>query len=170
MIYQEWVAKTKWFSEETPLNKAKASIAIGSGDNGVVTTTYDNYGETGNDYSLEVVVGSGNNIAMSAELTGTKITVTLGTGVAGAVDDTKNTATLIAAEITALDGFTATASGTGATAFTTAITEDVLSGGQWGTPCAEVNSIIVGTSYYYICTTAGNKDTVVWKRFTLSTY
>ena len=171
MINQEWYLKTKWFAESSPVNKAKASLAIGSGDNGVVTITADEYGTDGNDFTVEVAVAEGASADMTAELTGNDILVTLGTGeVAGTVDNTKNTATLIATAIAALTGVTATASGTGATAFTEAIAKDLLEGGCWATPCPEVNTIVKDTTYHYICTTAGNKDTCVWKRFTLSAY
>jgi len=166
----DFIYKTKWFAESAPVNKKKATIALGAGDNGVVTVSYDEYGVGGNSYSIEVVAGEGNDVALASELSGTKITVTLGTGVAGALDDAKNTATLIATSITALDGFTATASGTGATAFAEAIAEDSFEGGQWATPCKERYSLVSDDTYNYLCTQEGNETDTVWKRFTLADY
>lgn len=171
MTYQEWYLKEKWFSGDTPANPKSATIAIGSGDDGVVTVTYGGgVGTGGNDYSLEVVEGSGLDVDLTAELSGAKITVTLGTDGAGDLDATKNTATLIVGVIDAISGFSAVASGTGATALAVAIAEDNFSGGQYGTPCMEVNTLVYVSPYYYLCTTAGNKDDVAWKRFTPATY
>lgn len=170
MIYEEWVLKTKWFSEATPKNPKYASITIGSGDNGVVTVTFGTIGTLGNSYSLEVVGGSGVNVAMSVTVANTKITITLGTDGAGALDATKNTATLIATAIDALDGFSAVASGTGATAIAAAIAEADFTGGQYGTPCVEKFTIIQDETYYYKCVQEGNETDVAWERFTPATY
>jgi len=170
MTYQEWILETKWFPEANPVNPKYSSISIGSGDNGVVTVSYGITGTSGNDYSLEVVAGSGLNIAMTATITDKKITITLGTDGAGALSATKNTATLIATAVDALNGFNAVASGTGVTAITGAIANANFSGGQYGTPCPEQNVLVYATPYYYLCTIAGNKDDVEWKRFTPSTY
>lgn len=97
-----------------------ASADIGSGDDGTVTTTVDAVGDAGNDYTIEVVVGTGENVALSAAIDGTEITVTLGTDGTGAADNAKNTAALVAAAISILDGVTAAASGEGDAALTTA--------------------------------------------------
>lgn len=97
-----------------------ASADIGSGADGTVTTTVDAVGDAGNDYTIQVVVGEGNNIDLSAAIDGTAITVTLGTDDTGAVDNTKNTATLVADAINEIPGVTAAASGEGDAALTTA--------------------------------------------------
>jgi hypothetical protein len=165
-----FIYKKKWFDEALPANKAKASISIGTGDDGVVEVVCDEYGDVGNNYSLEVVAGTGNDVALSAVLADTKITVTLGTDGAGVLDTAKNTATLVAGAIDDLEGFVATASGTGETVFGEAIAEDNFAGGQWGTPCPEVNSLLFITPYYYLCTNSGNRDDVEWKRFTPAAY
>jgi hypothetical protein len=89
----------KWFSASNPVNKKKASVTIGSGDNGIVTVECDTYGTSGNAFSVDVIVGTGNDVNLSAVLSESKITVTLGTGATGAVDNAKNTATLIASAI-----------------------------------------------------------------------
>ena len=100
-------ADTPW-----PSN-VSATATIGAGTNGVVTITVVEPGTEGNSYTVVVVLGVGNNIAMSAVLVGTALTVTLGTTGAGVADDTKNTAVLVAAAIGAIPELGATASGTG---------------------------------------------------------
>lgn len=78
----------------------------------------------GNAYDFVVVAGDGANVALSAVLAGTTVTVTLGTGAGGALDDAKNTATLITAAIAALATFTAAV--TGATASDPATVADAV--------------------------------------------
>jgi hypothetical protein len=166
----DFIYKKKWFAASSPVNPKAASISIGTGDDGVVTATYGAVGTGGNNYSLEVVAGTGTNVNLSAVLSGTKITVTLGTDGAGVLDTAKNTAALIAAAIDSISGFNAVASGTGETVFGDAIAEDDFSGGVYGTPCPEKNTMVFVTPYYYLCTVAGNKDDVEWKRFTPAAY
>lgn len=120
----------------------KSDADIGGGADGTVTTVVDAPGPDGDDYTIEVVVGAGNDIAMSAAIVGTAITVTLGTGGAGAVDNAKNTATLVAAAISLLSGVTATASGTGATALTTAEGPTSFTGGVAPAITSTANAII----------------------------
>ena len=159
----------KWFSDTTPKNYKDASITIGAGDNGVITVTAIN--DITDDKTIEVVVGSGNNVAMSADYTDGELVVTLGTGAAGAVADAKNTATLIAAAIDALAGFTATASGTGATAITEAVTEKAFTTGQLGTPCTEIGVGFVSSGTYYVNTKADYTTyNDGWRTFTLTDY
>jgi hypothetical protein len=122
-----------------------ATSAIGAGANGVVTTTVTATGEDGNLYTIEVVEGVGNNLALAAALDGYDITVTLGTDGSGDPDDTKNTATLIAAAIDALAGVTAAASGSGVTPISAAVAQQSfhggsMTGGTW-TTLAEIVSL-----------------------------
>lgn len=93
-----------------------ATGTIGSGANGVVTVTVASAGGLGNQYSIRAVLAGAPDTALSAALSAFVLTVTLGTDGGGLADATKNTATLVAAEIDALAEFTAAASGTGATA------------------------------------------------------
>ncbi|GAH05664.1 unnamed protein product, partial [marine sediment metagenome] len=69
--------QTKWFGEDQPNNTNSATADIGSGGDGTVTTTVDDYGTEGNDYTITVVEGIDGG-ALSAALVGTDITVTLG--------------------------------------------------------------------------------------------
>lgn len=107
-----------------------ASAAIGSGANGVVTTTVDTAGFAGNGYTIRVVAGVGLNQALAAALATKAITVTLATDGAGAPDDTANTATLIAAAVDALAGVSAVASGSGATPISAAVSAVSFTGGR----------------------------------------
>lgn len=110
-----------------------ATGVIGSGGNGTVTTTVTAVGTAGNSYTIQVVLGVGLNVALSAAVVGTAITVTLGTDGAGATDATKNTATLVAAAVDAIAAITSVASGTGATALTLAEGPTTFTGGAAGT-------------------------------------
>lgn len=115
--------------EPWPAN-VQATAQIGSGENGVVTITVEEAGTEGNDYSVVAVLGSGNNIPLSAALVGNVLTVTLGTDSSGVADSTKNKAILVAGAIDDLAEFSATHSGGGGTAVpVTASTE--FSGGSY---------------------------------------
>lgn len=159
----------KWFSDETPKNYKDASTTIGAGADGVITVTALN--DITTDKTIEVVVGSGNNVAMSATYTDGALVVTLGTGAGGTVDATKNTAILIAEAIDALEGFTATFSGDGTTPITEAVTEKAFTAGQLGTPCMIDGVALLSSGTYYVCVrpdaTTNNTN---WRSFTLTIY
>jgi hypothetical protein len=91
-----------------------ATASVGAGENGVVTVTAV-AGAVPNTYSIVVENGTGADSALAAAYEAGVLTVTLGTDAQEDPDDTKNTATLVAGAIDALDDFTAEASGTGAT-------------------------------------------------------
>jgi hypothetical protein len=91
----------------------KAGASIGTGTDGVVDILVDAVGVAGNAYSIEVVLSEEADADMTATLSGKKITVTLGTDGDGLIDANKNIATLVAAAIDDLGGFTATASNEG---------------------------------------------------------
>jgi hypothetical protein len=114
----------------------QGTSAVGSGGNGVVTTTVGATiaeGATSNDLQVTVDAAleerGGYNVdrPLSASFDGTTVTVRLAV-TDGALVAAANTATLVAAAITALTGFTAAASGTGATALTATETVAVTSG------------------------------------------
>lgn len=126
-----------------------ATGTIGAGANGVVTTTVTEKGTPGNSYRIRTVLGVGLDQALAAALNGTDITVTLGTDGAGAADATKNTATLIAAAVDALDGVTAVASGSGVTAISTAQGYNSFSGGLFAATIGEIaKRAVLNTKYY----------------------
>jgi hypothetical protein len=158
----------KWFSG-TPVNAVKASATLGSGGNGTVNISYYIAGEPGNVLTYEVVAGSGNNISMSAVFANSKLTITLGTGAGGALDDAKNTAVLIAAAIDALAEFTATKTGTGADSLTEAVEETAFADGQYATP-ATCKCFLVDGSTWYIGSKPINRSTTDgWYSMTLTT-
>lgn len=161
--------RTKWFGAETPVNYKDASTTIGAGADGVITVTAIN--DISDDKTIEVVVATGNDKAMTAVYTSGALVITLGTGAAGAVDDTKNTAALIATAIDALDEFTASASGERTTAITEAVTEKAFTAGQLGTPCMIGGVALESVGTYYVCIAPDNttKNTN-WRSFTLTAY
>jgi len=159
----------KWFSNATPKNYKDASTTIGTGDNGVITVTAID--DITTDKTIAAVVGSGNDIAMSADYTDGALVITLGTDGAGAADATKNTAILIAEAIDDLDEFTSTHSGTGVTAISSAVTEKSFTAGQLGTPCMVGGVALESSGTYYVCiapdATTKNAN---WRSFTLTAY
>lgn len=110
--------RQSWFDGTIPQNAKGSTVTIGSGQNGeVIVTSTTLLGLHANGkYSINVVAGVGANKALSATYANDVITVTLGTDGAGALDNTKNTAKLVAVEINKLDDFSAIHSGDGSTA------------------------------------------------------
>ena len=159
----------KWFSDETPKNYKDASTTIGSGDNGIVTVIALN--DISTTKKIKAVVATDVSAKLNVAYTSNIITITLGTDATGAADDTKNTATLIAKAIDELDGFSAIASGTGATPIQAAINEKAFTAGQLGTPCMVSGVALESNGTYYVCvapdTTTKNSN---WRTFTLASY
>ena len=160
----------KWFAETTPVNAKAASTTIGSGDNGVVTITSDNIGTEGNSYTIAVTVSEATSAALAVDITGTDIAVTLGTDGAGAADATKNTAELIAEAISALSGVSASYSGTGATAISSAVAKKSLAGGQYGTVAIAPYSWLYIGSTYYVNIAPNSKYDANWRTVTFTAY
>jgi len=160
---------SKWFSDATPKNYKDASTTIGSGTDGVVTVKAVN--DITATKNIAAVVGAGANVSMSVTFASGTLTVTLGTDGVSAADATKNTAILIAEAIDALPDFSATYSGTGATAISAAITSKAFTAGQLGTPCMIGGVALLSSGTYYVCTAPDNttKNTN-WKSFTLTSY
>lgn len=153
--------QTKWFSDAAPLNAKKATASIGSGDNGVVAIAVNEIGTSGNSYTIAVAVGTG---ALGAVLTGNDLVITL--------QSTGNTASEIAEAVNTAVGdiFTATASGTGATKITTAVTKKSFSGGQFGTIAPiPYTMLLIGNVYYTNIAPNGKYDSN-WRTVTFTTY
>ena len=159
----------KWFSDTAPQNYKDATTTIGAGADGVVTVTAINDITTVK--KIAVVVAVGNSKAMTAAYASGTLTVTLGTGVAGAVDNTKNTAELISAAIDTLAEFSATFSGDGTTPIAEAVTAKAFMAGQLGTPCTIGGVALLSSGTYYVCIApnATTKNTN-WRSFTLTAY
>jgi len=162
------VFNKKWFGTATPINAVASSQTIGSGNDGVVTTTADNVGTEGNDFTIEVVEGVGASVDMTATLTDSAIVVELGTDGGSALDATKNTAILVAAAIDALIGVGSAHSGTGATALAAAEAEQDLEGGQYATKVATPAIWKSGNDIYVAEVGVSKTSTDGWKSATLS--
>lgn len=156
----------KWFSTASPLPGVRSSINIGAGVDGVVTIYHTLVTPDGNSYTIQVVAGVGNNINLSAVLTGTDVLVTLGTDGVGALLASKNTAILISTAINLLTGVTSVYSGTGATSIGAAIAKTNFTGGQFATP-VNCRSFIVISGVWYIADNPITKETLGgWKSAT----
>jgi hypothetical protein len=109
-----------------------STAAIGSGTNGTVNIVGagTKVGSAGNGIVVNVVVPTGTS-GLSATFAANTLTVNLAV-ISGVPNGAANTATLIAAAIDALPEFTATASGTGASAISGAATT-MLTGGVTNT-------------------------------------
>lgn len=110
-----------------PVTNARGAAAIGAGANGTVTLTADEEGTGGNAWTVQVTVPAGTS-PLTVTRTGTAIVVALSVsgGVAVTAD---NRALYVAAAIErAVPGVSAVASGTGATALSTASGPTAFSG------------------------------------------
>ncbi len=161
----------KWFADETPVNAKKATAEIGTGEDGTITIECDSVGTEGNGYEVAVVIATGANKAMTVALANGVITVTLGTGADSNVATAKNTATLIATEISKISGFTAVASGEGTSSISQATAENVaFDGGQYGTICINPEAVVYISPYYYTVVAPNGILDANWRRFQLGTY
>lgn len=159
----------KYFSHTVPQNFIPASATLGSGTNGTVTV-YSNQPTT--DVEIEIVLGEDPETPLSAVLEDGVITVTLATtdDLTPTADSIANKASLIAAEISKIEGFTAVASGNGTSSITTETDTNIqFSDGQEGTPCPEVGlGFVTSNGTYYVCTKADNSIyNNGWKTFVL---
>jgi hypothetical protein len=101
------------FSKRTTAKAA--SKVLNAVTNATLTVTAAAAGFAGNNLQVALVTGAPTlDVTLAAAKSGNLITVTLGTDGAGVLDDTKNTGTLVAAVIDALDDVTCVTSGTGA--------------------------------------------------------
>lgn len=123
---------TLTFAHLVRIDDTQASAKVGTGDDSFYTVTVDKPGKTGNEYMIQHVLPEDPEEAtdIEVELEGKLITVTLAVDESGDPDDDKNTAALIAAEIDALDGFSAEADGDGSGIFSDPMDEPIpFSGG-----------------------------------------
>jgi len=102
-----------------PIQGASATAILGEHAAGEVTIVTVAQGIGGNEYTCEVVLSAGQNMALSASLTGLVLTVYLGTDAGGLADNAKNTATAVAVVIDQVPEFTATMTGAGGVIATT---------------------------------------------------
>lgn len=142
-----------------------ALLSLGSGTDGVVAITFGDTGAVGNAYSASVVLAAEADTALSVALVDTVLVVTLGTDALGAADDTKNTATLVAAAIEAYEGdvsFTAIASGDGSGIIVEAVPASFSGGGDnisITTTIAELLVALADYDHVVLATHDGTVDT-----------
>jgi hypothetical protein len=92
-----------------------ASLVVNNVTNATLTVTASATGAAGNALQVRIVTGApALDGALAAAKSGNVITVTLGTDGAGVLDNAKNTGTLVAAVLDALDDIACTTSGSGA--------------------------------------------------------
>jgi hypothetical protein len=115
-----------------------ASVVVGNPLAAEITVTAATKGAAGNDYTIEIVSGVGNNVPLSAALVGDVLTVILATDGAGALDPAANTGVNVAAAVDLLPEFTCVMSGAGgpmpvipSTSFTGGIDEVAASAGDF---------------------------------------
>lgn len=160
VLLHEKVAELEVVAKSTG-SGTKATTSIGSGANGTVDLEVDQPGTDGNNWSIEIVDPGSNDAALSVDVDARDITVTLGTGGAGALDDAKNTATLVAAALNdKLGGLvTATASGDGSSAIISdgggddSVAEVSFTGGAEG---SETNHAVLNGDKLYIDAIGGS--------------
>ena len=129
---QSGKALTLTFAHLIRTDDTQASAKVSTDDDSFYTVTVDKPGKTGNEYMIQHVLPEDPEEAtdIEVELEGKLITVTLAVDESGDPDDDKNTAALIAAEIDALDGFSAEADGDGSGVFSDPMDEPIpFSGG-----------------------------------------
>ena len=129
---QSGKALTLTFAHLVRIDDTQASAKVGTGDDSFYTVTVEEPGKAGDEYMVQHVLPEDPEEAtdIEVELKGKLITVTLAVDESGDPDDDKNTAALIAAEIDALDGFSAEADGDGSGVFSDPMGEPIpFSGG-----------------------------------------
>lgn len=91
-----------------------ASVTPNAVANATLTVTASVAGGAGNLLSIRCVLAGAPDAALAAAISNNLITITLGTDAGGLSDATKNTGTLVAAAVDALDEVACGTSGTGA--------------------------------------------------------
>lgn len=114
------------------------------------------------------VIGTGSSVI---GVTTTDVAFTDGTPAFIAGDNAKNTATLVAAEIEALEGYSALVVGNGSDVISVTSSDVEFSGGTWATPCDEAYVGFESNGRFYVCTSPSRSRTHTnWRMFTLTSY
>lgn len=177
MAYRELYFQKKWFSEVSPVNP-KAATATLTFDGAVVAAETVTIGEKVFEFvaaAVDVAEGADYAVVVGTTLTADNAVTKLAdainanlTDVVAVKDTTKDTCTITYKTVGAEGNAITVATTCTNASFGEEVTK--LSGGQWGTPCPVVDTIVYATPYYYWCDVAGNKDDVSWKRFTPASY
>ena len=177
MAYRKLYFQKKWFDEASPTNPKAASAPL-TFDGVVVAAETVTIGEKvfefvadadevaeGTDYA--VVVGS----TLTADNAVTKLADAINanlTDVVAAKDTTKDTCTITYKTVGTEGNAVTVATTCTKASFGEEVTK--LSGGQYGTPCPVVDTIVYTSPYYYWCDQEGGESTVSWKKFTPASY
>lgn len=180
MAYRELYFQKKWFSEVSPVNPKAATATL------TITDTVSN-GETitiGTDVFEFRTTGSAGAGKIKVNISGAGDTAS-DKAAAKLVAAINANSTLVESEASKDDNekdiVVVTYKNVGTKGNSVAVAETMtngswgtdvtkLSGGQYGTPCPVVDTIVYTSPYYYWCDVAGNKDDVSWKRFTPASY
>jgi hypothetical protein len=174
--YKELYLKQKWFSDAEPQNPKCASATL-SFNAGITAGEVVTIGDENYEFVAEATDATAGNIAVvvGETLTADKAiqeltkAINANSAIVTAVDDTeKDTCTILYKSVGTDGNAVGIETTTAGASFSDSATK--LGGGQYGTPCMEVNSIIYASPHYYWCTAAGNKDDVEWKKFTPASY
>lgn len=134
-----------WF-KNTPQNAKVAKAEIAGGD---LIVGFHIAGTDGNDYSIVIQDGDGENIPLSAVLEDKVLTITLATDGSEEPDATENTAAKVGALINGFDIFEA-AVVKEATVITSVVEPIELEGGQFATPAkAPGTAVVVDDAFYF---------------------
>jgi hypothetical protein len=180
MAFKEFYLQPKWFDEATPTNPKKASATLTISDdvsNGETITIgtdvfeFRTAGSAGTGNIKVDISGAGDTASDKAAaklVAAINANSTLVDAVASK-DDDKNDIVVVTYKTVGTEGNSVAVAETMTDgSWGTGVTK--LSGGQWGTPCPVVDTIVHVDSYYYWCDIAGNKDDVSWKIFTPASY
>lgn len=174
MIYQEWYLKSKWFDDAAPSNPKPATATLTF--TGVVVAAET---VTIGDEVYEFVANAENvtegNVPVVSTLTADdaveKLAGAINTNseIVTATFDKEDDVCVISYKKVGTEGNTVEIETTCNNA-TFGVDVTKLSGGQFGVPCPEVNTLLKDDNYYYLCTKEGNESNVEWKRFTLASF
>lgn len=171
MINQEWYLKTKWFSAASPVNPKKATGTltftgvVADGETVTIGSEIYEFKTSGNAGVGKIKVDVSGGVTASDAVTALVAAITANSAIVDAVDGAGDTV-VVTYKTVGTDGNVASTE----TCVNASWGNTTLTGGQYGTSCSEVNTIVADGTYYYLCTQAGNKDNVVWKRFQLADF
>lgn len=166
-----FIYKKKWYSGATPVNPKKAtgtltiSGVVADGQTVTIGSKVYEFDTNSTVTAGNIAVDVSGGLTAPAAVTALVSAITANDKVVDAVDGAGDTVVV-----------TAKAVGTGGNVASTETMTNgswgdvTLTGGQYGTPCPEKNTLVFASPYYYLCTIGGNRDDVEWKRFTPATY
>lgn len=177
MVYRELYFQKKWFDEASPINPKAASATL-TFDGAVVAAETVTIGEKVFEFvaaAVDVAEGTDYAVVVGATLTADNAVTKLAdainanlTDVVAVKDTTKDTCTITYKTVGTEGNSVTVETDCTKASFGEEVTK--LSGGQYGTPCPVVDTIVYATPYYYWCDQEGGESTVSWKSFTPASY